>query len=232
MKHAYLYTDTESNSGGGKLLSAAMVSNQGHRWYEAVELPEGTELEYWPRKHVIPLLGKSQLPREAVIESLKKFLCQFDRVTLVIDNNSDANHFAKLFEDAKAPCLIDMLFVRPLVGVKHISRVPHNALSDAYGLMEAVLGSTVVDHRGVSPRDVYGFLETNHIGLNVINSEFKTIDLTHNGDVIIEVCPVKSSNRTTVDRWTDSYNHAIGSIYLTHVLHHSGEQHAPLKFVN
>ena len=64
------------------------------------------------------------------------------------------------------------------------------------------------------------------------SSEFKTVDLTHNGDVIIEVCPVKSSNRTTVDRWTDSYNHAIGSIYLTHVLHQSGEQHAPLKFVN
>jgi hypothetical protein len=215
MSHAYLYTDTESNSGGGKLLSAAMVSNQGHRWYEAVHLPEDVRLEYWPRQHVIPVLGKPQITREAMLESLVKFLCQFDAVTLVIDNNSDANHFARLFEDAKAPVLIDMLFVRPLVGVKHISKVPHNALSDAYGLMEAVLGSTVVDHRGVSPRAVYGRLEVRHIGLNVINSEFRVIDTDAQGDIIVEVFPVKSSNRKTVDRWTDSYNHAIGNIILT-----------------
>lgn len=81
--------------------------------------------------------------------------------------------------------------------------------------MEAVLGSTVVDHRGVSPRAVYTALEQRRLGLNVINSEFKFVALDVNGDVVVEVFPVKTSNRTTIDRWTDSYNHAIGSMYLT-----------------
>jgi hypothetical protein len=213
--HVNLYTDTEFNSGGGKLLSAAMVSSQGHRWYEAIHLPEDVKLDYWPKHHVIPVLGKAQITRDAMLESLLQFLCQFDSVTLVIDNNTDANHFAKLFEEVKAPVLIDMLFVRPTKAVKHVSKVPHNALSDAYGLMEAVLGSTVVDHRGVSPRAVYTALEQRRLGLNVINSEFKFVDLDANGDVIVEVFPVKTSNRTTVDRWTDNYNHAIGSVLLT-----------------
>jgi hypothetical protein len=215
LKHVTLYTDTEYNSGGGKLLSAAMVSSSGHRWYECCELPEGVEVDFWPAKYVIPFLGKPQITREAMIDSLRTFLCQFDTVTLVIDNNSDANHFARLFEDAKAPVLINMLFVRPMRGVKHLSKVPHNALSDAHGLMEAVLGSTVVDERGVSPRAVYTRLESSGLGLNTINSEFTFVDLDVNGDVIVEVKPVKTSNRKTIDRWTDDYNHAIGAVTLT-----------------
>lgn len=215
MSSVRLYTDTEFNSGGGKLLSAALVSSEGHRWYEAVHLPDDVELDYWPKHHVLPVMGKAQITRDAMLASLADFLKQFSYVTLVIDNNTDANHFAKLFEEVKAQCLIDMQFVRPLRGVKHISKVPHNALSDAFGLMEAVLGSTVVDHRGVSPRAVYKALEDKRIGLNAINSEFRLVDLDINGDVIVEVFPVKSSSRTTVDRWTDDYNHAIGSILLT-----------------
>lgn len=215
MSHVHLYTDTEFNSGGGKLLSAALVSSQGHRWYEAIQLPEDVKLDYWPKHHVIPYLGRPQLPRDEVLESLGAFLSQFDHVTLVMDNNTDANHFAKLFEDLKVPVLIEMKFVRPMKGVKHISRVPHNALSDAYGLMESMLGSTVVDHRGVSPRAVYTALEQRRIGLNVTNSEFRTVDMNAQGDMIVEVFPVKTSSRKTLDRWTDDYNHAIGSILLT-----------------
>lgn len=215
MSHVYLYTDTEFNSGGGKLISAAMVSSQGHRWYEAIHLPDDVVLDYWPKHHVIPVLGKERITRDEMLESLNKFLCQFDHVTLVIDNNTDANHFAKLFEEVKAPVLIEMSFVRPLKAVKHLSKVPHNALSDAHGLMEAVLGSTVVDHRGVSPRAVYTALEKRNLGLNVTNSEFRFVELDVHGDVIVEVFPVKTSNRTTIDRWTDSYNHAIGTLYLT-----------------
>lgn len=215
-QHVRFYTDTEFNSGGGKLLSAAMVSSTGHRWYEAIELPEGVELDYWPRIHVIPVLGTPQRTREEVIASLKKFVSQFDSITLIMDNNTDANHFAKLFEEAAATTLITMEFVRPRTGVKHLSKVLHNALSDAHGLMEAVLGSTQVDKDGIAPRAVYTQLEAQNLSLNAINSDYKFVTLDEQGNAVVKVFPVGNSNaRKTLDRWSDSYDHAIGCVFIT-----------------
>lgn len=216
LRHVRFYTDTEFNSGGGKLLSAALVSSTGHRWYEAMQLPEGVDLDYWPSQHVIPFLGKAQIPREEVIVSLRKFLSQFDIVTLIMDNNTDANHFAKLFEEVKPRALIKMEFVRPRKGVKHLSKVLHNALSDAHGLMEAVLGSTELDVNGVSPRAVYTQLEAMNLSMNAINSEYEFVTLDEQGNIIVKVRPVHSGNpHKTLDRWSDSYDHAIGSCFLT-----------------
>lgn len=216
LRHVRFYTDTEYNSGGGKLLSAALVSSTGHRWYEAMQLPEGVDLDYWPSQHVIPVLGTPQRPREEVIASLRKFLSQFDIVTLVMDNNTDGNHFAKLFEEAKPRALIKMEFVRPRKGVKHLSKVLHNALSDAHGLMEAVLGSTQPDINGVSPRAVYTQLEAMNLTMNAINSEYEFVTIDEQGNAIVKVKPVHSGNPLkTLDRWSDSYDHAIGSCYIT-----------------
>lgn len=215
-QHVRFYTDTEFNSGGGKLLSAALVSSTGHRWYEAMHLPEGVELDYWPSQHVIPVLGKPQIPREEAIASLKKFISQFDSITLVMDNNTDANHFAKLFEEAKARTLITMEFVRPLKGVKHLSKVPHNALSDAHGLMEAVLGSTDIGKAGVAPRSVYTQLEAQNLSLNAINSDYDFVTIDEQGNTVVKVYPVgRSDARKTLDRWSDSYDHAIGACFIT-----------------
>jgi hypothetical protein len=215
-QHVRFYTDTEFNSGGGKLLSAALVSSTGHRWYEAMHLPEGVELDYWPRHHVIPVLGKPQITRQEAIDSLHKFISQFDSITLVMDNNTDANHFAKLFEEAAARTLINMEFVRPLKGVKHLSKVPHNALSDAHGLMEAVLGSTAIGRAGVAPRSVYTQLEAMNIRLNAINSEYDFVTIDEQGNTIVKVFPVGSGGtRKTLNRWSDSYDHSIGSCFLT-----------------
>ena len=215
IKHERFYTDTEFNSGGGKLLSAALVSSTGHRWYEAIELPEGTVLDYWPRVNVIPLLGTPQLPRASVLKSLAKFISQFDSITLVMDNNTDANHFAKLFEELQLTTLINMEFVRPRTSVKTLSKTPHNALSDAYGLMEAMLGSTSVDHKGIVPRDVYTQLEAKGIGLNANNSEYEVVALSDSGDFIVKVYPTSNgSTRKTLDRWTDNYDHCIGCCFV------------------
>lgn len=216
LRHVRFYTDTEFNSGGGKLISAALVSSTGYRWYEAMHLPEGVELDYWPSQHVIPVLGKAQITREEAIVSLRKFLNQFDIVTLIMDNNTDANHFAKLFEEAEPRTLIKMEFVRPRQGVKHLSKVPHNALSDAHGLMEAVLGSEQIGRAGVAPRTVYKQLEAMNISLNAINSEYDFVTTDTHGNTIVKVFPVGSGGtRKTLNRWSDSYDHAIGCCYLT-----------------
>lgn len=216
LRHERFYTDTEYNSGGGVLLSAAMVSSSGYRWYEACHLPEGVELDRWPAEHVIPVLGKAQITREAMIASLRKFVSQFDSITLVLDNNNDANKFAKLFEEANAHVIINMVFVRPLIAVKRISKVPHNALSDAHGLLEAVLGSTDIGKAGVSPRSVYSQLEQAGIGLNAINSDYEFSETDFHGNIIVKVFPVAINGaRKTLDRWSDSYDHAIGCCYVT-----------------
>ena len=211
MRAVTLYVDTESNSGGGALLSAAMVSSQGDRWYETVLLDNERDIEWWPALNVLPVMGKKQIPHHDAMLSLSRFLNQWDAVTLVMDNDSDAKHINRLLATRTLRTLVNVKFVRPVIAVKRLSKVPHNALSDAYALMEAVLGSTVVDHRGVSARAVYAPFEQMGVGINAINSRFETIDMDDQGNILVEVSPVSRSGRTTVDRWTDDYGHAIGS---------------------
>lgn len=215
MKTVTLYVDTESNSGGGALLSAAMVSSQGDRWYEAIQLVPADSLDMWPARNVIPVLGKRAVPLHAAIHSLSKFLNQWDAVTLVMDNDSDARHISRLLATRGLETLVNIRFVRPPVAVKRLSKVPHNALSDAYGLMESMLGSTVVDKTGVSPRSVYSIFDKAGIAINVSNSQYETIGMDDQGNIQVLVTPVSRSSRTTLDRWTDDYNHAVGNRVLT-----------------
>lgn len=214
--HKRFYADTEHNSGGGTLLSAALVSSDGDRWYGANQLPEGVVLESWPKEHVIPVLGIHMVPREEMVASLHSFLSQYDAVTIVVDNNTDAKHLSHLMAELELTTVINLQFVRPTVAVKHLSKVPHNALSDAYGLMTAVLGSEAINAQGFSQRSVYTQLEAVGAHLNAINSDIEFLSYKDNGDIVVKVAPVKTKGaRTTLDQWTDSYAHAIGQCFIT-----------------
>lgn len=216
LNHKQFFADTEYNNGGGFLIAAALAATDGAHWYEAVIPEEGTEVTGWAKHHVLPVLGKVAISRVDMVASLAKFLSQYDSVTIVMDNNNDAKHFGHLFDIMDKKTLIQLQFVKPRTGVKHLSKVPHNALSDAYGLMESVLGSTVRDCNGVSPRAVYQQLADKNIGLNTINSEYRFEGINDQGDAIVKVYPISTgATRKTLNRWSDSYEHAIGHCYLT-----------------
>lgn len=211
--HVRLYCDTEFNSGGGEIISAAMVSSQGHRWYQACH-PEG-ELDYWPRKYVIPVLGIPQISKEEMAESFKKFTSQFDVITLVVDGKVDARHFADLIDKHGYPSqLFNFEYVRVPDGLKKVSKVLHNALSDAQAYMSVVLGSKAVDARGVAPWDVYSVLDQRGVGLNTTNSRFEVIAQAENGDMIVEVFPVcAGGNAKRKYSFLGNYNEEVVGVY-------------------
>lgn len=213
-KHIRLYSDTEFNSAGGELISAALVSVCGERWYEAclTDAP----VHFWPKAFVIPHLGVEQKIKQEMAKSFQKFMSRFDQVTIVVDQKADAKHFADLICHMNKPDqLINFEFAKPTAVVKHHSKTPHNALSDAICFMELLLGSKEVDERGVSPWSVYSELDKRGIPLNLGNSKFEVVDQTANGDFVVEVFPI-SDGGERAKRWkfTD-YFHQVGVYRLT-----------------
>jgi len=133
-----LYLDTEFNGHGGELISMALVSSIGHRWY-GVRYPRGGDgIDPWVAEHVFPKLARPVMPDRKFRESLHAFLRGFNDPEIVCDWNADAMHFCEWLtgEDYASsldwPCRITILKTPP---GQPVSENPHNALADAEALM-------------------------------------------------------------------------------------------------
>lgn len=138
-----LYVDTEFDGFGGDLISMAIVSADGHEWYgirRDVKINDP-----WVREHVAPVLLADKVHCIAHDDewrySLHSFLEQFDNPTIIADWYTDLVHF---FECFKGPDH-SMTFVYPCKAElrlidKYDSKTPHNALSDARAIRDAIEG--------------------------------------------------------------------------------------------
>lgn len=133
-----LFVDCEFNGFGGDLISMALVSEDGREWYEVLPLPE--QVEPWVAANVVPILGKSPVERVVFRHSLFQFLRQFDRPVIVADWYTDLVHFFCCFAGRDHSESFDFACAAQLVGdvPGYAPRVPHNALSDARAIRDAL----------------------------------------------------------------------------------------------
>lgn len=140
-----LYLDTEFNGFGGELISMALVAEDGREWYGF--LPALREWEPWVREHVYPVIHA--LPPTIFARNMTEFrlslhtwLKQFQNPTIIADWYTDFVHFFSAFdgrdhtESFQYSCRTELTMLEDL----HIEpEFPHNALSDARALRDALM---------------------------------------------------------------------------------------------
>lgn len=138
-----LFIDCEFNGHGGELMSMGIVSEDGREFYEVLPVPR--DLHPWVALHVVPILGQASVDADEFKRSLHRFLRQFSEPEFVADWYVDLVHLFSLFagrtheESIAYPCTS-----RLLRGVKgYAPETPHNALSDAWALRNAVCDNSV-----------------------------------------------------------------------------------------
>src|SRR5688572_2960628 len=129
----HLFLDTEFKGFGGDLISAALVSPEGHEWYSVLPCLYPRK---WVKKHVIPVLNASPSQREFVMASLHAFLMQFPKMHVVADWPEDIQHFCSLLTVGDGVRLATPPITFELItpSAPLVSLTPHNALSDARAL--------------------------------------------------------------------------------------------------
>jgi len=131
-----LFLDTEFNGFGGELLSMALVSDEGHEFYQVVETDK--PFNAWVAEHVVPKFGRPAVRPELFRTRLHGFLRLFKDPLIVADWHADFAHFFDAFHGEDYTKSLDYSCrTRLLSGKSDIKPAnPHNALSDAIALRD------------------------------------------------------------------------------------------------
>lgn len=134
---ARLYLDTEFNGFGGELMSLALVSPYGDKFYKARKWSAPTEP--WVAEHVVPVMDVDPEDDLWFRTGFHEFVGRFKNPTIFCDWHADAAHFCEMLAGADYgssldfPCMITLLKTPP---GQPVSARPHNALADAVALMQ------------------------------------------------------------------------------------------------
>ena len=131
-----LYIDCEWNSFGGELISMALVSPDGHEFYEVVE-HDHLDIHPWVAENVIPILNQNPISKKIFQKKLRDFLSTFDSVEIISDWPEDIEHFCNALITGPGERLRTPPIAMRFVGIKSESKIPHNALEDATANMNA-----------------------------------------------------------------------------------------------
>lgn len=134
-----LFLDCEFTTFQGKLISMALVSENGDEFYEVV--PHSIwDCHPWVIDNVLPILNKDFIFYEDFQYKLSKFLNQWDEVEVIADWPEDFWHFNYALLTGPGNMMntpkIRTEFVRRL---EYTSAIPHNALEDAKAIKEAYM---------------------------------------------------------------------------------------------
>jgi len=132
-KPTRIWVDTEFNGYQGDLISMALVTEHGLRWYVVLECPNPVD---WVAEHVMPVLGKHPTPLGEAQQGLEAFLGAHDGVHIIADWPDDLVHFCRFLITGPGQRLdtppLTLEIRRDLDAVP--SAAPHNALADAIAL--------------------------------------------------------------------------------------------------
>jgi len=133
-----LFLDTEFNGFGGSLLSMALVSKEGHTFYEVLEF--NGQYDPWVAKNVVPKFMKDPVSCKKFQEKLEEFLGNFTHVNIIADWPEDISHFCNCLIVApgfrmRLPGTMTFEVDFYLNPTAICSKVPHNALEDAKSMM-------------------------------------------------------------------------------------------------
>jgi len=130
-----MYIDTEFNGFNGRLISLALVAEDGEEFYEVLECRNPVE---WVADNVMPFLEKDPVDAHIFQTKLQQFLYQYDYIELIADWPEDIKHFCDALITGPGECLnypdITMTMRRDLSSDN--SKVPHNALHDARAIAD------------------------------------------------------------------------------------------------
>jgi hypothetical protein len=133
-----LFLDTEFNGFGGRLISLALVPEDGttREFYKEIEMRE--QLEPWVRDNVVPHLILVPSTYNEFQKALAQYLWEVGDCTIIADWPDDIRYFCEALITGPGMminCLHKIKFELDL-GVKYESLVPHNALHDARAIRE------------------------------------------------------------------------------------------------
>lgn len=135
-----LFCDCEFNSLGGKLISLALVSEDGQReFYEVLDVQD--TIDPWVQKNVMPYLEKDPVTYVVFQTKLHAFLKQFPKVHVMADYPIDIMHLCQCLETGPGDWMeiqpITFEILEELSG--KASKVPHNALHDSRAIRDSWL---------------------------------------------------------------------------------------------
>ncbi len=131
-----IFIDCEFNGFNGSLISIALVSEDGHEFYETLACKNPTP---WVADQVLPILNKEPVSLVALQKQLHKYLLQFESINVIADWPEDIKHFCELLIIEAGTMLKTPPISMQLVEVEIFSLLPHNALEDARALMKSYL---------------------------------------------------------------------------------------------
>ena len=130
-----VYIDTEFNGFNGRLISMALVAEDGNEFYEVLECRNPVE---WVAINVMPFLGKEPVDVHIFQSKLQQFLHQYKSIELIADWPEDIKHFCNALITGPGNCLnhppITMSIQQDLSSSE--SKLPHNALYDARAIAD------------------------------------------------------------------------------------------------
>jgi hypothetical protein len=140
-----LYIDTEFNSYRGRLISMAIVDEDGrNEFYEVLASGALPPHDPWVARNVIPVLGdREPIGLNAFQAKLGEFLNRFGHIDLIADYPSDILHFCYVLETSPGERIATptmVIHIRPELNT-NASKIPHNALLDARALRNMELAT-------------------------------------------------------------------------------------------
>jgi hypothetical protein len=130
-----IYIDCEWNGFGGKLISMALVADNGFEFYEVLGCEHPCE---WVAEHVMPILNKDVVSLDEFNEKLESYLDQFSEVNILADWPEDIERFCASLITGPGERLNTPPLKMMIVRIDAESAIPHNALEDARGIKAAI----------------------------------------------------------------------------------------------
>lgn len=142
-----IFLDCEFNGHDGELISMAMVSTNGDEFYEVVGLPHNLPIVPWVQENVIPKLGKAPISYDLFRNKVQEFLILHSGEMVIADSPADLIHLLDnmhcMTDKGKYHYLNLEVKMQFTPSGSYTPEDPHNALSDAKGLMKWYLANAL-----------------------------------------------------------------------------------------
>lgn len=133
-----IYIDCEFNGFGGELISMALVAEDGEEFYEVVECKD--YITPWVAENVMPILNKESVSFSVFQTKLQQFLHRYTSVHIIADWPDDIKYFCQALITAPGTRINTPLLTMEICRIDATSKLPHNALEDARGIAEYMMG--------------------------------------------------------------------------------------------
>lgn len=135
-----IFIDCEFNGFGGDLISMALVSEDGNKFYEVLNLENDTDYSLWVSKNVVPILNKQPISKDLFQHKLFTFINQYDNIHIIADWPDDIRYFCQSLIKGpgvamNTPYKMTMQVARELNTLD--SKILHNALEDAKAIQRS-----------------------------------------------------------------------------------------------